>query len=101
MLTRLSEKRLRHLALEGSSFSAYEALSLGGIDSVVPESEAWAVAIGFIHKVSMWPERTLGPIKKMDISAEVKTFEEVWFNEDHKKILKDFLKFRKVESTLK
>jgi enoyl-CoA hydratase/carnithine racemase len=84
---RLGLKRLRGLALEARTFSAYEAREIGLVDDVVLLTQALAVAEEWIEKTAALPAAPVAGLKSFVTSIEKKLFEKLWWNPEHRSVL--------------
>lgn len=87
---RLGLKRLVQYALLAQTFSAYEACDLGLVDAILPKTTIKERALSLIQASNKRPK---GPFKTIKIWTAVKEqalFEKLWFNKDHRNVLKRF-----------
>ena len=89
---RVGAKRLKILALEARSFSAHEAFEFGLVDEVTMKSQAMENALAWIKQAARLPKAPIATIKSFDSKKELKSFEKLWWNGEHKSILAKHIK---------
>ena len=88
---RLSMATIKRLSLSTQTINAYTAKSLGLIDEISPHSEQGLQrALDWILKQKKLPNNPLPLIKDFKPKSEVRFFEKIWLNSNHKKVLKRF-----------
>lgn len=83
-LNRLTSACLRRLALESASISAYEALTLGLVDQIVPADLSEALVVRRLKEILNGSPETCEAIKMWSAKAETKIFEDLWFSPEHR-----------------
>jgi ethylmalonyl-CoA/methylmalonyl-CoA decarboxylase len=85
LVKRISQSKLKGLALEAKNISAFEALEIGLVDSVVRKGLSKDKALGWLQRqstLSPVPVKVIKNSKNLNLD-----FEKIWLNEDHKKVL--------------
>ncbi|MEQ1876766.1 MAG: enoyl-CoA hydratase/isomerase family protein [Bdellovibrionia bacterium] len=85
---RLSSKLGRHLkphALKAGVFTAYQARDIGLVDEIYPAYDLEARGLELLRTILALP--AYGEFKKLDAKNESKTFDKLWMNPTHKKIV--------------
>lgn len=90
LLHRLGAKKLQQKALSATVISAYEALSLGLIDKICQSSEAENLMLQQVQCLASLPRVSFMGLKQFRPQSEVRLFERLWFNSEHRSVLERF-----------
>jgi enoyl-CoA hydratase/carnithine racemase len=85
---RIGAKKLTQLALSAATFGSLEALRIGLVDAVCVEPLLMSEALMRAKRMRELPKAPVQPLKDWETAEEQKTFESLWWNEEHKAILK-------------
>ena len=84
---RIGRAQLKRLSLSTAALSAREALSIGLVDQVVPESSLTARALELAARLTSLPNEPVTVFKNFDRATEAKSFNSVWWNPSHRQVL--------------
>lgn len=87
---RLPYHQLQLMALEARSIGAYEAQSLHLIDEIAPSYQLIQTAKRWLVQAGQWPVSPVPGIKQVGQRDEVKVFEKLWLNDEHRAVLHKF-----------
>jgi len=85
---RVGSKKLTQLALSASTFGSLEAHRIGLVDAVCVEPLLMEEALKRAKKLRDLPKAPVQPLKAWETAKEQQTFESLWWNEEHKAVLK-------------
>jgi enoyl-CoA hydratase/carnithine racemase len=88
---RVSKKDLQNILMSAENFSAYRALDMKMIDGIYEEDLILEKALSWLEAQKGLPHKPLPKIKSGNLKKEKKIFEELWMNDEHKTVLKNFL----------
>jgi enoyl-CoA hydratase len=91
---RLGIFRTRQLALEAKTFSVYEARLFGLVDEICFHSQMEARAREWLAAQAKLPQAPVEGVKNFTAGRERTIFERLWWNDEHRRILKSRLRSR-------
>jgi enoyl-CoA hydratase/carnithine racemase len=86
--SRIGAAQLKRLSLSTECVGAHQALTYGLVDAVVPSVKLEKVAFDLAQKIASLPQAPIGGLKTWSSSSEAKLFEQLWWNEEHRAVLK-------------
>lgn len=84
---RVGSKKLTQMALTAATFASSEALRIGLIDAICIESLLYEEALSRAKDMLSLPKTPLAPIKNWTADNEQETFEDLWWNDEHRAVL--------------
>ncbi|MCB0393830.1 MAG: enoyl-CoA hydratase/isomerase family protein [Bdellovibrionales bacterium] len=95
LMMRIPLRRLRRMAIEARVISAFRAFEEGIVDQIANPGCSLEAAKKWVVSQTNLPIEPVRVLKTLDSKNEAKSFEQIWQNPSHKKILKDFLSRKK------
>lgn len=89
---RIAKKLLLNLLLEAKTFSSFDALNMGLIDKIYPQSMIVKRALQYFKQSETLPKAPVLVVKAGDFKHEDKIFKKLWWNSEHKEVLAKFKK---------